>query len=1075
MNNFLFNFIELVLFFNFNEKKGLNNQIMSHKYGLVSIGSRLILFLVLAVIGVLSVFLFALNVTAHNNLFNDGFESEDEFGNWDSADNKWDVIFNEEGAHSGEGRAKVKGNTQEGGEILLKSLSTEGHENVVIDFWYKSDSLEEDDEDSVELQWSADGGDSWGTVYVINSENDFDDWTHAEDIELSSGADDNSNFKFRFVANLNSGSTDDVSIDDVSVTADDDELGKISGYKWEDLDGDGELDEGEPLLNDWTIWLDGDSYAVTGDDEKSWPDGYYEFDNLEPNEEYVVCEERELSEDNDSWTQTYPNSNIGEDNDYYDYVYEDCNNDFEISDSLARYGYIFDVDGDDLQNVNFGNRLTEITVKKFNDKNASGEWDKDEPFLSGWNFCLYKITYGDETVYELVPPCQTTDNQGEVSWTGLEEGEYRLDEEERENWFHTTTGEDGILDFEFEDGIQTYYFGNTNNTIRIQKFWDKNRNTERDGYWTEEEESEFVYTEPVLENWQFCLDKWNSEAEEWELIECKNTDSDGWVWWTDLGEGDYKAVETIKENWFSTNFEGGIWEWIEIENGEGEQVAYFGNDIAIIYGHKFYDINRNNEQDYWEEGLLEPNIRNWQICLYRIEDSEEVPLGCKFTNEDGLVSWEGLIPGSYRVIEELRGGWMIPNGSELFGESPHIRNVELEDWGDEATVDFGNWIEDGNPPVSQFDESREHEVINTEMISLELTGRSYDQESGIKEADMTIYKLGGPESVQEYPAQSFFDVFTELSCPPEDRPIETELVALSLVSVDPITVSWNRNWVPPSSGTYCFEVKSKDYANNSEQTAWAGPLAYVPVAQVMEEEVGSVAETSFTVEWVTDKPATSRVVYDTVSHPVLGEAPNYGYAFSTVEQDLDPKVIDHSVVVSGLTAGTTYYYRTVSAASPESVGNEGSTSTQSLPSNNSGGGSGGGMGVVIDGPSITSTPTSSPVSTPSSGQSSQGGIVSETSTPTGSPGTVQGSASESTDSQVSPAQELNSQNELITPESVSPPVSPNTKTEEPNDNNQNMTASLLGLLLGSVSLWWMVVLVVATVLAAYANRKRKGK
>lgn len=89
--------------------------------------------------------------------------------------------------------------------------------------------------------------------------------------------------------------------------------------------------------------------------------------------------------------------------------------------------------------------------------------------------------------------------------------------------------------------------------------------------------------------------------------------------------------------------------------------------------------------------------------------------------------------------------------------------------------------------------------------------------------------------------------------------------------------------------------------------------------QISGEAFTRVDDNSLTVNWTTDDLSTSRVIYDTVSHSV-GSAPNYGYAFSTVEDST--KVLSHSVAVSGLTTGTTYYYRVVSHGSPEAVGAE---------------------------------------------------------------------------------------------------------------------------------------------------------
>jgi len=84
----------------------------------------------------------------------------------------------------------------------------------------------------------------------------------------------------------------------------------------------------------------------------------------------------------------------------------------------------------------------------------------------------------------------------------------------------------------------------------------------------------------------------------------------------------------------------------------------------------------------------------------------------------------------------------------------------------------------------------------------------------------------------------------------------------------------------------------------------------------------STTDASITVTWLTNKLATSRIIYDTVPHPDLSLAlpPNYGYAYSTIQ---DPtKVTGHSVTIPGLILGQTYYLRPLSAASPEKYGTE---------------------------------------------------------------------------------------------------------------------------------------------------------
>lgn len=76
----------------------------------------------------------------------------------------------------------------------------------------------------------------------------------------------------------------------------------------------------------------------------------------------------------------------------------------------------------------------------------------------------------------------------------------------------------------------------------------------------------------------------------------------------------------------------------------------------------------------------------------------------------------------------------------------------------------------------------------------------------------------------------------------------------------------------------------------------------------------NITQTSVTITWDTDIVATSRVIYDTTSHPDLTglTAPNFGYAISTPESDTATKVTAHSVTITGLSPATKYYFRVVS-------------------------------------------------------------------------------------------------------------------------------------------------------------------
>ncbi len=129
-------------------------------------------------------------------------------------------------------------------------------------------------------------------------------------------------------------------------------------------------------------------------------------------------------------------------------------------------------------------------------------------------------------------------------------------------------------------------------------------------------------------------------------------------------------------------------------------------------------------------------------------------------------------------------------------------------------------------------------------------------------------------------------------------------------------------------------IKAVAY-DNAGNASTVLEAAYGIAPTISGEGSIGVTTTSITLVWTTDQPATSRVIYDTSSHSGLGSAPNYGYAFSTVETDASPKVTTHSVTVTGLTPGTTYYFRTVSHGSPESVSGELASVTKVPPSSGS--------------------------------------------------------------------------------------------------------------------------------------------
>lgn len=85
---------------------------------------------------------------------------------------------------------------------------------------------------------------------------------------------------------------------------------------------------------------------------------------------------------------------------------------------------------------------------------------------------------------------------------------------------------------------------------------------------------------------------------------------------------------------------------------------------------------------------------------------------------------------------------------------------------------------------------------------------------------------------------------------------------------------------------------------------------------IYNEAAEPVVSNQADITWQTNHIATSRVIYsaETEAHTFqLDNPPNYGYAHSTVEDTT--KTTNHTMNISGLVPGVTYYYRVVSHGS----------------------------------------------------------------------------------------------------------------------------------------------------------------
>jgi hypothetical protein len=297
-----------------------------------------------------------------------------------------------------------------------------------------------------------------------------------------------------------------------------------SGVKWHDLDADGYRDEGEPVLADWTIRIDGTDGKgnPVSETQQTNADGEYEF--LVPPGTYTVSEVCE-----EGWLQSYPEPTDGCGSGVYEETF---------------------LSGEDHPGNDFGNyQPTDVTVHKFQDCNANGVRDPGEPYLAGFEFCLYdaggNLVSADDFVGAVQDACQTTGTDGMAGWTGLLPGVYTVRETPMPDWY-ASTPDSKVFDLDSGDS-GTGVFGNYQAVqVIAHKFHDYNGDGMQD------------LDEPEVAGFEFCLlDAAGNPVDADDFLgastaSCQTTGDDGVVVWNNLVPSRYTVVETQQDNWVPT-------------------------------------------------------------------------------------------------------------------------------------------------------------------------------------------------------------------------------------------------------------------------------------------------------------------------------------------------------------------------------------------------------------------------------------------------------------------------------------------------------------------------------------------
>ncbi len=291
------------------------------------------------------------------------------------------------------------------------------------------------------------------------------------------------------------------------------ELGQIHGTSWHDLDRDGVRDANEPGLSGWIIYLDDNDNGVLDGGELSLTtnaSGDYTIPDLIPNATYTVATVLQTD-----WQQTHP---------------------------IAGAYSIALVPGQIVTGIDFSSVELpgEIRGSMWHDFNADGIRDAGEPGLEGWTIFLDTNADGALDAGE---QSTTTDANGIYSFTGLDVGDYYVDEVSQPGWPQTLPGGNGryLVAVGANQIVSGIDFANVRvpGEIHGSVWHDLNDDGVRDA------------GEPVLEAWIVFLDTDDNgllDAGEQSTV----TDANGGYSFVDLVPGDYIIARLLPSQWVGT-------------------------------------------------------------------------------------------------------------------------------------------------------------------------------------------------------------------------------------------------------------------------------------------------------------------------------------------------------------------------------------------------------------------------------------------------------------------------------------------------------------------------------------------
>lgn len=414
---------------------------------------------------------------------------------------------------------------------------------------------------------------------------------------------------------------------------------RISGYKYNDLNGNGTWDGGEPPLANWVIRLYNSSGNVRTTSTNGG--GYYEFplDGLGP----------------DTYSLT-----------------EDLQPGWVAKQTPGPIGVGFGIGDFRFENNNFGNyQLASTSGRKFEDLNGNGVDDGD-PAVTAPSFTinLNGTTGGGQPV----SLSTGTDPAGNYSFPNLQPGNYTISEVVPGGWSQSyptpiPPGTHGVL-LQSGQNASGKDFGNWRPaSVSGRKFEDLNANGPDP-------------SDPGVAGWPIQLTGTDGLGNPVGPL-MTTTAPDGTYSFGNLRPGSYQLNEGTQPGWQQSyplpvppgqhNF--------TLQSGENELGRDFGNyRFAQISGRKYEDMNADGD----DETGADPGVQAWTIALQGVDGFGAPVSRTATTDISGDYLFDNVVPGTYTVTEVQQSGWNAKEGVAGYPAAP-ISGQQI------MNLRFGNW------------------------------------------------------------------------------------------------------------------------------------------------------------------------------------------------------------------------------------------------------------------------------------------------------------------------------------------------------------------------------------------------